>query len=755
MNTGAFGENFPYSNFHDLNMDWIIQIAKNFLDQYTHIQDIIAQGITDIGNKTEEGITNIDNKTEEGLADLNTEYNRLNTLLNEWYNTHSKDIANELADALADLNAWYTEHNAFLNSYIQTALANFNNAVDIKTAEAIASIPADYAELASVVNAVRKIHSIKTYRGQGMTYFEYTYPTIPIAGRTIKFNVYQWNIDGLTQSSDYSTLHIGFLKDGVHNVLLSIKTNDSIKEEYTIVFPNNTEDGVLYIGGRVATDNYGVLGIEDLTPTTTFSYMPPLSDFTTFGDATNIRLSGYRSLHSGYLKQIGIKVRDAGNATIYVLRGNEVLYKFTKTLTAGINYLNNGIDFVINEQLPVNTRIGITLDSTNRLYIYNDGMIHNESTDTTADIGSIISIGAGSIYDISVGFIIETPTNALEEISLGTRYNRSPKTVYLSENEFYALENFHLSIMFNSGAGTLRLFTTGRPGDPTGNLLEIGITGEWNIKLAYGVEPSTLNNPTFITNRAITIPWVQGRDYLVELIHNKNITLGRITDTVTRESDTISTQSIVAGEGKGKIGYSTDRNMGTKNFTAFTDSPFNAKTLIIGDSYSAGATMYSELDNRWCALYNADIGNKAFIFARGGLATYTGANILNQLEPIVHPEFVIIELGINDNSLNNYQANIQTIIDYVRNTLNATPIVTTVPVTVGASSSLIYDQLNSYIKTMGIKYIDFNKALTVNGDGTTQNLDLFLSDKVHPNAEGHMAIYEQMKLDVPELFYGF
>ena len=41
MNSGAFGENFPYTNFHELNMDWIIKIAKDFLDQYTHIQQII------------------------------------------------------------------------------------------------------------------------------------------------------------------------------------------------------------------------------------------------------------------------------------------------------------------------------------------------------------------------------------------------------------------------------------------------------------------------------------------------------------------------------------------------------------------------------------------------------------------------------------------------------------------------------------------------------------------------------------------
>lgn len=737
-------EQFPYTDMHQLNLDWIIKIAKDFLDQYTHIQDVITQGLTDI-----------DDKTAANIEQLDAEYNRLNTLLNEWYNTHSADIAAQLAAALADLNAWYTQHNTFLDTYIQTATANFENAVDIKTAEAIASIPADYSELASVVNAVRKIHSIKTFEGTGMTYFEETYSTIPIAGRTIKFNVYQWNLDGLTQSSEYSSLTIGYLKDDVHNVLLSLKTNDTIEDEYTITFPNTTGDGVLYIGGRVAEDNYGVIGIEDQTPTTEFNYMPVFSNFTTLGDATNIRLSGYRSLHAGYLKQIGIKIRDAGDATIYVLRGNEVLYKFTKTLMAGVNILDNGTDFTILDQLPVNTRIGITLDASNRLYIYNDGMVHNESSDTTASVGSIISIGAGSIYDISVGFIIETPTKQVNETLLNAKYDRAPRTVFLSEGEYYALGNFHLSIIFNSGSGTLRLFTTGRPGDPTGNLVEIGITGEWNIKLAYGVEPSTVSNPTFITDRAITIPWVLGRDYLVELIHDGNETLARITDTVTKESDSISTHILGAGEGPGQIGYYTDRDMGTRNFTAFTEYPFNAKTLIIGDSYSAGATMYSDLDARWCALYNTDIDNKAFIFARGGLATYTAANLLNQLEPIVHPEFVIIALGVNDNSLNNYKGNLQTIVDYVEDTLQATPIIVTIPVTVGANSSLIYDQLNNYIKSTGIKYIDFNKALTVNGDGTTQDLTLFMSDKIHPNEAGHQAIYEQMKIDVPELFSGF
>ena len=99
MNGGIFGEGFPYSNFHDLNMDWIIKIAKDFLDQYTHIQEVIANG--------EESLQNL---TTSGLEQLQEKADALEALLQQWYDTHSEDIANQLADALADLNAWYTQH---------------------------------------------------------------------------------------------------------------------------------------------------------------------------------------------------------------------------------------------------------------------------------------------------------------------------------------------------------------------------------------------------------------------------------------------------------------------------------------------------------------------------------------------------------------------------------------------------------------------------------------------------------------------
>ena len=121
MNNGAFGENFPYSNFHDLNMDWIIQIAKDFLDQYTHIQEVI-----------ETGETSLETLTTTGLEQLQTKATELEALLPTWYDTHSNDIQNQLASALADM---------------QTALANtllsFESQAEEKATETIASIPAD------------------------------------------------------------------------------------------------------------------------------------------------------------------------------------------------------------------------------------------------------------------------------------------------------------------------------------------------------------------------------------------------------------------------------------------------------------------------------------------------------------------------------------------------------------------------------------------------------------------------------------
>lgn len=45
MNSGAFGEGFPYTNFHDMNMDWIINTIKNFNEKYPEVMAAIIKKI--------------------------------------------------------------------------------------------------------------------------------------------------------------------------------------------------------------------------------------------------------------------------------------------------------------------------------------------------------------------------------------------------------------------------------------------------------------------------------------------------------------------------------------------------------------------------------------------------------------------------------------------------------------------------------------------------------------------------------------
>ena len=177
MNTGIFGEGFPYSNFHDLNMDWIIKIAKDFLDQYTHIQEIIEQGKTDIQELTDSGLEQLQESIDSGLEQLQEKADNLEELLQEWYNTHSEDIANQLASAINDLNTWYTTHEGYLDTYVQNSITAFNTAAETKARETIETIPSDYTALSDSVLLLQKTLGGRVIDGELFTpllkFYEY------------------------------------------------------------------------------------------------------------------------------------------------------------------------------------------------------------------------------------------------------------------------------------------------------------------------------------------------------------------------------------------------------------------------------------------------------------------------------------------------------------------------------------------------------------------------------------------------------
>ena len=133
-------QEFPYSDMHQLNLDWIIKIAKDFLDQYTHLQELIETGETSLTNLTTDGLEQLEDKAET-----------LTNALQAWYDEHSNDISEELASALADIASSLASSLSNITSAKDSAIQQFNIAAQNKAAETIESIPADYSALAADV----------------------------------------------------------------------------------------------------------------------------------------------------------------------------------------------------------------------------------------------------------------------------------------------------------------------------------------------------------------------------------------------------------------------------------------------------------------------------------------------------------------------------------------------------------------------------------------------------------------------------
>lgn len=66
MNNGAFGEGFPYTNFHDLNLDWIIKVIKEnnqTMDQFGTSLKALEENVDNL----QEYIDNIDEEIQEKI----------------------------------------------------------------------------------------------------------------------------------------------------------------------------------------------------------------------------------------------------------------------------------------------------------------------------------------------------------------------------------------------------------------------------------------------------------------------------------------------------------------------------------------------------------------------------------------------------------------------------------------------------------------------------------------------------------------
>lgn len=68
------GEKMPYANFHDANLDWMIKVMKDFLDQYTTLE----QTITDSEEFMNQAVADI----QQLLEEIPVDYSKMSYLIN-------------------------------------------------------------------------------------------------------------------------------------------------------------------------------------------------------------------------------------------------------------------------------------------------------------------------------------------------------------------------------------------------------------------------------------------------------------------------------------------------------------------------------------------------------------------------------------------------------------------------------------------------------------------------------------------------
>ena len=178
---------------------------------------------------------------------------------------------------------------------------------------------------------------------------------------------------------------------------------------------------------------------------------------------------------------------------------------------------------------------------------------------------------------------------------------------------------------------------------------------------------------------------------------------------------------------------------------------------IFGDSY------YTLGDNkRWVTyLFNDGFVN-SIVVARSGETDFGGLTSLNNLLKIATPRCIIWGLGMNDHDISatEYNVNWKNVIDKViaickENGIDL--ILATIPSakqdssTEGAAAGdAIHEAKNTYIRTSGMRYIDFAKAVGATSEGIW--FDGMKEDTgVHPTEKGALALYMQAVADAPEI----
>jgi lysophospholipase L1-like esterase len=254
--------------------------------------------------------------------------------------------------------------------------------------------------------------------------------------------------------------------------------------------------------------------------------------------------------------------------------------------------------------------------------------------------------------------------------------------------------------------------------------------------------------------------FVVGRRYDVRLERTGAVNTMTLVDKTTHQTVSLSAE---ADDSTGRcwgnpgviIREGTVRVLDLQ-YVAHTD--IKPRVVWPGDSITERNNLGVDWESGFVSLFADQTGLPSVVSARGG----SSSSDLLARAPIdilaFRPEFLHILIGTNERgstaNLPLWKSNVSRLIDMGRQIGAKVVIGTLPPADTGAA---FIGAANDYIRAgsfgSDVTVVDYSQALTVGNDRVTQNTSLFLSDQVHPNVAGHAAMFEQIKADVPAMFY--
>lgn len=702
-------EQFPYTDMHQLNLDWIIKIAKDFLDQYTHIQDTIQTGLDDLDAKAEQ----------------------LETGLQAWYDTHSADIANQLADALQELNTWYTEHQGDLNEQLAANIQQFSVEANRIAQEAIESIPSDYSDLSNVVNILRKLANENNILNnpENHLYYGCYFSDGGFVGNE-DYNVFQFPVK---QGKTYVIqCRARFIGTNTTNIATSqaagyTYTADIDRDLYVTVYVADGPDWYVIEQG---------VSLEDALPYGEYGLNPDIIKQEMGNDKNSVM--SQKAITEELSKFVDIvndkNILNYPNVQVvedkYYYQGgytsNEDYCVFIIPVTTGTTYVfAPSVRFLTKnvETIALSTPEGYSYTATANENIF--ASIRREYSDKW-----IVVISPNSVYDALPYGQYGLSNSVLKQVAPVMQWEEK----YTGDAQNYILGDAN-SIKRGKVFKLAFDFTTFNK-----------ITLDLEYQGGYVENSFTLTTTNFIRT-------VEGQER-TPVPHNLTLA-DRIYITVTT-SITGMTFDAVCGDtnfhtafnyvsGSVRPRYEAV-NMTISNVVfSWACTDFNNDIWLFGDSYMSYAP------ERWLYyLVQNNLSDNCLIDAYPGEDSPHALASLKSYIDIAKPKMIVWALGMNDgNETSEISTQWKQAVDEVIQICegrNIRLILATIP----SVPSTNHDYKNAWIRESGYQYIDFAQA--VGADiSTSWYSGMLSSDNIHPTVKGAKALYEQALADCPQL----